>query len=604
MNTADVGVLTVIAPELNAARAALGFASEHKEKDDDGTTYWVGPVASAILGRPLRVALTCIAGAGNPSAAVATTRLLARYRPRGVILMGIAAGIRNKVRIGDVVLSERVVAYEPAAVVRDARGRAVTQRRPGIERLPHAIQQDVTNYQSEPPPIERITKRFESIGGTIPKPQGGQEEEYRTHVIRRVAAPLGSTIASGEKLLRNPAVLLGVREGIHGKIEVGEMEAVGFVEACLPSHTQWLVIRGISDFGDELKSDAFHRLASLGAASVLADFLQHGLELDFSRLAPSAEKAPAPTPSPFVVGRPIDRDEDFYGRDNECRSLQDYIGMGEPVEILGLPLSGRTSLLNWLKRHLVLDRAVVAVDAASGLTPRSLVREIARALGNDELVERAHRGDVDLLDILKQLGRFALLFDDADTLATKGEEFTEGFFVGVRSLVQTGQVIWVSVARTDLYSLFLARGLSSSFLNSSNKVYTGALDDAAATRLAARGGSTVASFDIIREAGRSPYLIQWLASHLHRHSVSFQEACDAFDDEMARIFATWWQGREPFERELLRQCAHEARQVATVESKSRRIYRRLRKLGLIREFEDGRLALEGAGWARFVRDAG
>jgi hypothetical protein len=87
------------------------------------------------------------------------------------------------------------------------------------------------------------------------------------------------TIASGDKLLRDPNKLLELRRDIHGKIEVGEMEAAGLVEACRIAGTPWLVIRGISDFGDSFKDDRFHTLASQTAATVMVDFLQYGLDL-------------------------------------------------------------------------------------------------------------------------------------------------------------------------------------------------------------------------------------------------------------------------------------------------------------------------------------
>jgi hypothetical protein len=86
------------------------------------------------------------------------------------------------------------------------------------------------------------------------------------------------TIASGEKLLRDPAKLLAVRKQ-HGKIEAGEMEAAGIVDACRREPTPWLVIRGISDFGDEFKDDRFHGFAAAAAAAVLHDFLAYGLDL-------------------------------------------------------------------------------------------------------------------------------------------------------------------------------------------------------------------------------------------------------------------------------------------------------------------------------------
>ena len=165
--------------------------------------------------------------------------MIARYHPRAVLLMGIAAGIRGKVRIGDVVLSERVVAYEPAALVRSASGAAV-QPRPEIDRAPHAMIQDMMSYRADP---KRLREAFLRAGGEFPTAPPGKEEEFREHVAGSIAARLG-TIASGEKLLRDPVKLLAVRDSMHGKVEAGEMEAAGLVEACRPGNIPWLVIRG------------------------------------------------------------------------------------------------------------------------------------------------------------------------------------------------------------------------------------------------------------------------------------------------------------------------------------------------------------------------
>jgi nucleoside phosphorylase len=190
------------------------------------------------------------------------------------LLMGIAAGIQGKVRIGNVVLSERVVAYEPGALVRKA-GKASVEQRPEIDRAPYSILQDVAAYQVVP---KRLRVAFNQAGGKIPKPTKGKEAEFRDHVATSITARV-STIASGEKLLRDPSKLRSIREGIHGRAEVGEMEATGVVEACRPRNVPWLVVRGISDFGDEFKDDRFHDFAARAAAAVLVDFLAFGLDL-------------------------------------------------------------------------------------------------------------------------------------------------------------------------------------------------------------------------------------------------------------------------------------------------------------------------------------
>lgn len=99
-----------------------------REKGTDGTVYFRGAVRSALTDRDYTIALGCIGSAGNPGAAAAAASAIATYRPHVVLLMGIAAGLRDKVRIGEVVLSDRVVAYEPAALVRTASGRPAERR--------------------------------------------------------------------------------------------------------------------------------------------------------------------------------------------------------------------------------------------------------------------------------------------------------------------------------------------------------------------------------------------------------------------------------------------------------------------------------------------
>jgi nucleoside phosphorylase len=271
--TVDVVILTVIQAEFEAARRVLQIGDHNREKDPDGTVYFRGTVRSDLVRRDYTIALTCIGAAGNPNAAAATAGAIAKYHPRAVLLMGIAAGVRGKVQIGEVVLSDRVVTYEPAALVRSAKG-TEEQPRPEIDRAPYTIIQDMATYR---PILPRLLDTFVRAGGVIPTAATGQEDEFRAHVASTVTARLG-TIASGEKLLRNPEKLLAVRK-LHGKTEVGEMEAAGFVEACRRGPVPWLVIRGISDFGDEFKDDRFHAFASCAAAAVAHDFVAHGIDL-------------------------------------------------------------------------------------------------------------------------------------------------------------------------------------------------------------------------------------------------------------------------------------------------------------------------------------
>ena len=188
----EVVILTVIPAELEAARRVLQLDDRGWEKDPfDGTVYHRGTVRSELANRGYAIALTCIGGAGNPSAAAATASAIAKYHPRAVLLMGIAAGVRDKVRIGEVVLSDRVVAYEPAALVRTASG-TKEQPRPEIERAPHTMVQDVVTYRAE---ASRLRDAFVRAGGVVPTPPDGREDEFRAHVANSITHALAPSPA-------------------------------------------------------------------------------------------------------------------------------------------------------------------------------------------------------------------------------------------------------------------------------------------------------------------------------------------------------------------------------------------------------------------------
>ena len=57
------------------------------------------------------------------------------------------------------------------------------------------------------------------------------------------------------------------------------MEASGFSDACHQEDKKWLVIRGVSDFGDKSKNDEHHRFAAQMATAATRDFIERGLSL-------------------------------------------------------------------------------------------------------------------------------------------------------------------------------------------------------------------------------------------------------------------------------------------------------------------------------------
>lgn len=609
-SSVDVLVLTVIQPELDAALGALGIA-EGSRTTIDNMVYYQGYIQSERMGRDYHVVVTCIGSAGNPRAAAATAAAIAAQRPRAVLLMGIAAGVRDKIRIGEVVLAERVVAYEPAALLRDKDG-AREQPRPEIDRPELGMLQGAVAYRSPP---DRLRQLFERAGGTIPAPMVDKEAEYRKHVADSLGAKLG-TIASGEKLLRDPQKLLSVRE-LYGKVEVGEMEATGFVEGCRQYDKPWMVIRGISDFGDELKDDRFHTFAACAAAAVLADFLSHGLELDTSdaRVATTqgvsgnAARPGKPLnrgPSPFVFGRVLLSDDEMVGREGIQRTLRERIDRQQPVELLGERLMGKSTLLRWVERSIFPGRPVVWLDAPNAMTPASMVRAIAMACRRPDLavpLEGATATAEQAATCLCQMMPMVLLINDADNLARYGKGFEEGFFEHLRALVQNGELTWVSASHRDLYSQFQAKGLTSRFLNDATRIHVGALQEDEARKLASRVGDDKIATRMLRAVGGFAHGLQWLGDEYQRHQ-DLEAAIDAFTVDARPIFQAWWSALSAEQQRLLRTCAMGNPTLREIDDTSRRHLRALASRGLVNERSEERDFTIGPElWRGFVAHA-
>ncbi|WP_186038780.1 phosphorylase [Burkholderia gladioli] len=264
----DVLLLTALPVELAAARMAFDIPENASPRTVRGTyNVWRSQKRTSDNGT-VTVDVACFATAGNVNAAAITATLIAELGPAHVVMIGIAAGLREKCKLGQVVIAERVVAYEGKAVLNGGD----EQARPEQYHITARVRQGLARYLSTP---ELLKDRLDAAWRQ-------HEFQMPTNVTAGPVAnsplPEATTIAAGEELLRDEARLQQIRT-LHGKIEVFEMEAVGVHAACQNEGVPAIVIRGISDFGDETKDGRFHDAASRAAAIVADDFIRNCLSV-------------------------------------------------------------------------------------------------------------------------------------------------------------------------------------------------------------------------------------------------------------------------------------------------------------------------------------
>jgi nucleoside phosphorylase/tetratricopeptide (TPR) repeat protein len=289
-----IGILTALPEvELPAVLRAFGISSEASPVERyQGERYWVADVEASV-GLHLNVIISCFGLSGNTESPLPVERLIGKYRPELMILCGIACGIR-KFALGDVVTSDIIWAYEYVKTTGDG---PLDRSRSRI--VPAHIRDDIQFFNS----TKAWQDCFHDLQGQL-KPAQQPRKQFTPSLQRLI------WIASGEKVMANNE--LTALNAKHNLIRAGEMEGYGFANACddrRPS-VPWLVVRGISDYGDLTKDnvdpgaplvDEYHFTAANAAAAFVRTFLTETYTLAEPPRTPAVLRSPSDFVRAFVA---------------------------------------------------------------------------------------------------------------------------------------------------------------------------------------------------------------------------------------------------------------------------------------------------------------
>jgi len=331
-----VGILCArVEDELPALLAVFGIDQNTKSDGDLlGMEYW----KTSISGRNrklMQATIACIADSGNIAAALSTERMIVHFNPDVMLFVGIACGIRD-FHLGDVVTSSLIWGYEYVKTMPKGRTLDRSHAKPVMQKLCR----NIANISSEQVSIWHAL--FQGLQNTIPPRLPKPSEWPEKPDLHKTA-----WIASGEKVMGNNE--LARLHKSHDYIKAGEMEGLGFAQACSDQEPTipWLVVRGISDYGDktkdgspeeELVKDEFHYVAALSAAAFTRVFLEKSLTLT---------KLNRPTPM-FADRYPRSEDESFVS------TVKELIPRSKKIILIGTGLN-----LIWREelKELLIDRA-------------------------------------------------------------------------------------------------------------------------------------------------------------------------------------------------------------------------------------------------------
>lgn len=247
----DIGVLTIISPEVRAVLDHLKHNRIPIRAPETGRIYY--PSTISIPGsRPLKVVVTQALTQGNRSVISAFEHLISDYRPRWIVLLGIAGGIHKDAKLCDVVIAEQSVYYDKRAETE----KGASHRGEGYK-IPSALLSIANALIVESDVIEASPN--------------SPEEKFKV-----LLGPLGT----GEAVIKFQDA--EVRKWLHNyndKALALETEAGGAGQAMYETELNrergpegLLVLRGISDHADAAKDDKWQQPAAGNAFRVLERF--------------------------------------------------------------------------------------------------------------------------------------------------------------------------------------------------------------------------------------------------------------------------------------------------------------------------------------------
>jgi nucleoside phosphorylase len=250
-----LAILTAMEVERAAVRSRMSGVWRHQHRA--GTVFELGELAGreVVLG---------MVGKGNPNAAAVAERAVAEFSPSAMLFAGVAGGLRDWLRLGDVVVARKVHAF-------------------------HAGYSDDAGFRNRPQtwePSHRLLELARALAREGTWAGAGNRPEVH---FEPIAA--GEVVVDG----RTSDVARYLYDNYNDAVAV-EMESAGFaLTSHLNDDVPALTVRGISDRADGAKDTADGADWQALAAGNAADFVcALAAELDVPAGRRPAERADVP----------------------------------------------------------------------------------------------------------------------------------------------------------------------------------------------------------------------------------------------------------------------------------------------------------------------
>lgn len=273
--TVDIGIIIALREEFRELYPQLPSPQPFRDEETGVTDYLFQWGAQSTY----QCAATFVGDMGAEKAALATERFIQRRQPNTVVMLGIAAGIDQDVQLGDVVVVTTANNYL-------YRAKAVEE-----ENQTFTFQPSGDTYRCSDNLVRAVQELEFSEFYSQWQTDAAKRREAETELFSKLVAEgslrnqpiyVPGAIASGPLVVSAESFITWLKQTNRNYLGV-EMEGVGVLMA-VASHAdpkKTLILRGISDFGDQRKKE----LDAIGKGGVRRYAMNNAIALLWQLLA-------------------------------------------------------------------------------------------------------------------------------------------------------------------------------------------------------------------------------------------------------------------------------------------------------------------------------
>lgn len=248
----DIAIITAVPVEHEMVQRAIPASWKQKRIAGDPTEYLIGEFEDNF-GKKLKLVAGTQLQMGMPAASVLTLKLIENFRPKFVIMVGIAAGNRGQgLNLGDIVIASESWDYGSGKLKETSDSSYIFQPAPKQIELDIDIKEKLNkNFLIE---LQQIKDQF--MGNTP------------THSLKMYLGPM----ASGAAVIQSENYVSDFILNHNRKLMALEMETYGVYYASKNAthpRPQAISIKSVCDFADSEKGDDYQRYAAYTSCSFL-----------------------------------------------------------------------------------------------------------------------------------------------------------------------------------------------------------------------------------------------------------------------------------------------------------------------------------------------